>query len=289
MSNVAIEPNSAIQIVRTVADLRTRIAAWRAAGDRIGLVPTMGSLHEGHFSLVAASRAITDRTCVTLFVNPKQFGPNEDFETYPRDEKTDAAALEARGVDLLYIPDMGEIYPDGFTTAVTVAGIGDKLEGAFRPGFFTGVATVVTKLLLQAAPDDAFFGEKDFQQLCVIRRLTEDLNIPVEIHGCPIVREPDGLALSSRNAYLSATERAIAPALQQALTVFRDKLREGVPVGVAAEQARDAVLVAGFAKIDYLSLYDPATFEEADHIAPEARILAAVWLGTTRLIDNIPA
>ncbi|MDA0239145.1 MAG: pantoate--beta-alanine ligase [Proteobacteria bacterium] len=281
--------NSAIEIVRTVADLRTRISAWRAAGDRIGLIPTMGSLHEGHFSLVAASRAVTDRTCATLFVNPKQFGPNEDFETYPRDEKTDAAALGARGADLLYIPDRDEIYPDGFATAVTVAGIGDKLEGVFRPGFFTGVATVVAKLLLQAAPDDAFFGEKDFQQLCVVRRLTQDLNIPVEIHGCAIVREADGLALSSRNAYLSAPERAIAPTLQQALISFRDKLQDGVAVGDAAEQAREIVLAAGFAKIDYLSLYDPTTFEEAGDLTPGARILAAAWLGTTRLIDNIPA
>lgn len=277
----------AIEIVRTVADLRTRVTTWRAEGNRVGLVPTMGSLHEGHFSLVDASRAVTDRTCVTLFVNPKQFGPNEDYETYPRDEATDAMALADRGADLLYVPNIEEIYPENFVTSVSVPGIADRLEGAFRPGFFTGVATVVTKLLLQAAPDDAFFGEKDFQQLCVIRRLTADLNIPVKIHGCPILRESDGLALSSRNAYLSASERKAAPALRKTLFAFRDNLLADIPVTEAAAIARDAVLSAGFDTVDYLSLYNSETFEEADSLTPAGRILAAASLGTTRLIDNI--
>ena len=198
--------------------LRDTVRQWRAEGHSIALVPTMGAIHDGHVSLVTAARARCDRVIVSLFVNPKQFGTGEDIDTYPADEARDADLLAKAGVDLLFAPAPGEIYPPGFSTTVEVTGLTAGLCGAFRPGHFAGVATVVTKLLLQAAPDLAVFGEKDFQQLQVIRRLVRDLDIDVEILGAPTVRESDGLAISSRNAYLSADERAQAPALNQALT-----------------------------------------------------------------------
>ena len=202
---------SPLDIVRTVVDLRARVQAWRREGETVGLVPTMGVLHEGHLSLVRRSRAATTRTIATLFVNPKQFGPNEDFSVYPRDEASDAGKLADVGADLLFAPGIEEMYPAGSVTQVSVPQIGDVLEGEFRPGFFTGVATVVTKLLLQSLPDVAVFGEKDFQQLQVIRRLVADLDIPARIEGGPTVREEDGLAMSSRNAYLSEDQRRMAP------------------------------------------------------------------------------
>ncbi|MDP7548619.1 MAG: pantoate--beta-alanine ligase, partial [Alphaproteobacteria bacterium] len=200
-----------IETVTTIPELRAALKAWRQQGETIGLVPTMGALHEGHLSLVRHSRAKTMRTCVTLFVNPKQFGPAEDLDSYPRDEADDMAKLDAVGADLLFQPGPEEVYPAGFATSVHVGGLGDILEGEYRPGFFTGVATVVTKLLVQALPDIAVFGEKDYQQSLVIRRLTRDLDIPVRIEAVPIVREDDGLALSSRNAYLNGSDRQIAP------------------------------------------------------------------------------
>ncbi len=273
--------------VRTVADLRKAIGAWRKEGLSIGLVPTMGALHEGHFSLVEKSVSENDCTCVTLFVNPKQFGPNEDFEVYPRDEEADAAALQERNADLLFAPEVGEMYPDGAVTSVSVPGIGDVLEGEFRPGFFTGVATVVSKLLIQALPDRAYFGEKDYQQLCVIRRMTADLNILVEIVGCPIVREGDGLALSSRNSYLSADERAVAPALNAALQEIGGAVRENVKIAPVQQAATDGLLAAGFSSVDYLAVVDAQTLEPVTSASGPVRILGAAWLGKTRLIDNI--
>ncbi len=276
-----------IEILRTVAALRQRLGAWRAQGESIGLVPTMGALHEGHFSLVARSVKETDRTCVTLFVNPKQFGEGEDYGEYPRDETRDAEMLAARGADLLFVPAVEEIYPPGFTTSVSLAGIGERLEGAFRPGFFTGVATVVSKLFLQALPDKAYFGEKDYQQLCVVRRLVTDLNIPVAIEGCPILRESDGLALSSRNTYLDARERAIAPALHATLVSLGERLMDGAETGAAIAWGTDALLRAGFSKIDYLALCGTQEVEPLDALDGPARLLAAAWLGRTRLIDNI--
>ena len=273
--------------VRTVADLRTAVGAWRKEGLSVGLVPTMGALHEGHFSLVEKSVSENDRTCVTLFVNPKQFGPNEDFEVYPQDEEADAAALQERNADLLFAPEVGEMYPDGAVTSVSVPGIGDVLEGEFRPGFFTGVATVVSKLLIQALPDRAYFGEKDYQQLCVIRRMTADLDILVEIVGCPIVREGDGLALSSRNAYLSADERAIAPALNAALQEIGGAVREDAKIAPVQQAATDGLLAAGFSSVDYLAVVDAQTLEPATSASGPVRILGAAWLGKTRLIDNI--
>ncbi len=276
-----------IEILRTVAELHHRLEDWRAAGDSIGLVPTMGALHEGHFSLIERSTQENMRCVATLFVNPKQFGEGEDFDQYPRDVEGDAERLEGRGTDLLFLPDMDEIYPPGFTTYVSLPGIGDRLEGEFRPGFFTGVATVVTKLLLQAQPHKAYFGEKDYQQLCIIRRLVVDLNIPVEIQNCPTIREPDGLALSSRNAYLGEKERAAAPQLHAGLMRLGERLKagEGAKPAIAAETA--ALLAAGFGRIDYLALCSEGDLEPLEKPNGPARLLAAAWLGGTRLIDNI--
>ena len=276
-----------IEIVRTVADLRQRLAAWRQEDRTIGLVPTMGALHDGHFSLVDKAVQSNDRTVTSLFVNPKQFGPGEDLDVYPRDEVADAAALSERGVDLLFAPSVEEMYPDGAVTAVSVPGIGDLLEGGFRPGFFTGVATVVAKLLIQSLPHRAYFGEKDYQQLCVIRRLTKDLDLPIEIVACPIVREADGLALSSRNAYLKAEERQAAPALHQALINSGKDIANGAAVAASVAAAKSELLNAGFTKVDYISVCDPASLEELENVTGQARILGAAWLGKTRLIDNI--
>jgi pantoate--beta-alanine ligase len=275
-----------LEIVRTVADLRAKIAVWRADGLSIGLVPTMGALHDGHFSLVDHSTGSTDRTITTLFVNPKQFGPNDDLDVYPRDEVADAKALEARGVQLLFAPTVAEMYSEGSVTAISVPGIGDVLEGTFRPGFFTGVATVVAKLLVQAMPDRAFFGEKDFQQLAVIKRMTEDLNIPAKIVGCPIIREADGLALSSRNAYLSSEERTNAVALSIELAEIAEKVSGGASIKDTVEAATAGLLNAGFTKVDYLVVCDRVSLAELETVSGSAQVLGAAWMGKTRLIDN---
>ena len=251
-------------VIRTVADLRATVANWRKSGDSIGLVPTMGALHDGHMSLASRSRADNKRTIATLFVNPTQFGPKEDLAAYPRDEAADLAMLQNAKVDALYAPTVAEMYPQGFATTVTVAGLSDHLCGPHRPGHFAGVATVVSKLLLQSLPDHAYFGEKDFQQLQVIRRLAADLDIPVQIVGVPTVREADRLALSSRNRYLSAEERAHAAALPRMLAEVADRLRKE-PGAVAREiawgfrQLEDA----GFRKIDYIEVCDEATLQPA--------------------------
>ncbi|MDF2766420.1 MAG: panC, partial [Rhodospirillales bacterium] len=237
---------SALPTVRTVPELRERIAAWREADQTIALVPTMGALHEGHLSLVTLARSLCARTVVSLFVNPTQFGPNEDLSAYPRDEAGDAAKLAEAGADLLYAPTVSEMYPKGFATRVTVSGLTDHLCGPHRPGHFEGVATVVTKLLLQGLPDAAVFGEKDWQQLQVIRRLARDLDIPVEIVGAPTVREPDGLAMSSRNAYLAPAERAVAATLPQVLSELARAVATGEPCRAAEEKALRTLLEAGF-------------------------------------------
>lgn len=281
-----------IETVRSVAALRARIAAWRREdrGDdnRIAFVPTMGALHLGHLALVKAARASARHVVVSLFVNPKQFGLNEDFAQYPRDEAADARALDLAKADLLYAPTVGEIYPEGFATAVTVPGLSSELEGAVRPGHFDGVATVVTKLLNQVQADMAFFGEKDYQQLVIVRRLVADLDIPTRIIGIPTVRDVDGLALSSRNAYLTPEERKIAPALYRALNAAAVALGSGR--GTAAEiiaQARDDILRAGFASVDYVALRDAETLAAVDRVTRQARLLGAARLGKTRLIDNV--
>ena len=276
-----------IEIVRTVADLRARVGAWRASGLSVGLVPTMGALHDGHLSLVRQSVAQTKRTCATLFVNPKQFNPNEDLAAYPRDEAGDMAKLQSVGTNLLFAPGVAEMYPPGATTQVSVPGIGDILEGECRAGFFTGVATIVAKLLLQALPDAAFFGEKDYQQLQVIKRMTADLDIPVRICGAPTIREADGLAMSSRNAYLSADERAIAPILYAAIGSLAEAVRGGADPIKRVAIARDELLSAGFTKVDYVTVRNAETLEPVAAADEPARILAAATLGKARLIDNI--
>lgn len=290
MALTATDMATGLDTIRRVRDLRACVASWRGSGLKVGLVPTMGALHGGHFSLVRRSVASLDRTIVTLFVNPRQFGPNEDFARYPRDEAGDAAALARQGAQVLFAPSLEEMYPEGAVTTVAVPDIGDLLEGEFRPGFFTGVATVVAKLLIQAAPDVAFFGEKDFQQLCVIKRMATDLDLPVTIEGCPIVREDDGLALSSRNAYLSAEERKRAPALHRILQSVVTRVREGGAGCVAAAEALAAreLLVAGFEKVDYVAVRDASSLAPIASVGAPARVLAAAWLGRTRLIDNLP-
>lgn len=276
-----------IPILRTVAELRQRVAAWRQAGETIGLVPTMGALHDGHLSLVRLARQRCDRAIVSIFVNPTQFGPNEDYSRYPRDLDGDAAKLATVGADAIFAPSVEEMYPAGAVTTVTVGGLTDGLCGPFRPGHFNGVATVVAKLLIQTAPDSAFFGEKDYQQLQVISRLTADLNIPVKIEGVAIVREPDGLALSSRNAYLSPEERKIAPALNRAIVTVAAALRRGEAATPAIAAAKADLLKAGFAKIDYIEAVDAATLKPIERATGAARVAAAAWLGKTRLIDNV--
>jgi len=278
-----------LPIARTVADLRARISAWRRDGLTVGLVPTMGALHAGHLSLVRAALAHCDRAVATIFVNPTQFGPNEDFAAYPREEAADAAKLAAAGAQLLFAPAVAEMYPDGYATTVSVAGsLTETLCGPFRPGHFAGVATVVSKLLLQALPDRAYFGEKDWQQLQVVRRFVRDLDIPVAIEGVPTVREPDGLAMSSRNAYMSADERRIAATLPRLMRTAVQQIAGGAPVAAALAQARTGLTAAGFAAIDYVALADEASLRPLDRYAPEARLFAAAWIGRTRLIDNIP-
>ncbi|MCF3627575.1 pantoate--beta-alanine ligase [Thalassospiraceae bacterium LMO-SO8] len=278
---------SPLDTVRTIDDLRARVTAWRADGLRIGLVPTMGALHAGHVSLVKNSVASCDKTVVTLFVNPTQFGPKEDFSVYPRDEARDAALVAAEGADLLFAPGVEEVYPGGHSTKVHVGGLGDVLEGEHRPGFFTGVATVVTKLLLQALPDEAFFGEKDYQQLQVIKKLIRDLDIPVTATGVQTVREADGLALSSRNAYLTPAERATAPVLHGTLAQVAEQVGRGEDPRVQEAWAKEQLERAGFWQVDYVTVRDAATLDEVPDASRPARVLAAAWLGKARLIDNV--
>ena len=273
--------------VRTVSELRQVIGEWRRAGLSVGLVPTMGALHEGHFSLVDRSVMENDRTCVSLFVNPKQFSPTEDFDLYPRNEAADAQALQCRGANVLFAPLVEEMYPADAATSVSVPGLGDVLEGEFRDGFFTGVATVVSKLLIQSMADRAYFGDKDYQQLRVIRRLTADLNIPVQIIGCPIIREEDGLALSSRNAFLTTEERAIAPALHAVLLKMVAAIQSGADSASAVQDGTQHLLSVGFMKVDYLAVVDPETLLPLSSATGPCRVLGAAWLGKTRLIDNV--
>ena len=277
-----------LETVRSIADLRERVRDWRGRGLRIGLVPTMGALHDGHLSLVARALALSDRVVATVFVNPTQFGPDEDFAVYPRDEAGDAARLVEAGTHLLFAPGVEEMYPEGSVTRVTVPGIGDVLEGTHRPGFFTGVATIVTKLLLQALPDVAVFGEKDFQQLQVIRQLVRDLDVPVAIEGAPTVREPDGLAMSSRNAYLTPEERAVAPMLNRTLLAMAERFRSGEDPDALSAWAAGELTMAGFASVDYMTVRDVETLEPEPAQGRAARVLGAAHLGRARLIDNVP-
>jgi pantoate--beta-alanine ligase len=275
-----------VQTVRQLDALRGAVAIWRAAGEHVALVPTMGALHDGHMALVEAAKRAAQRVVVSIFVNPKQFGPNEDLARYPRKELADSRMLADAGVDLLWMPPVEEIYPHGFATTVSVSGISEVLDGAHRPGHFDGVATVVTKLFNQVRPDVAIFGEKDWQQLAVIRRLVADLDLAIEIEGVPTQREDDGLALSSRNAYLIPEERARAVALPRALGVAERALAKGTEVEAALGTAREMLIAAGF-EIDYLVLCDAETLVPTDRLDRPARLLAAAKLGGTRLIDNL--
>jgi pantoate--beta-alanine ligase len=272
---------------RTIAELRRAVREWRGERLRVGMVPTMGALHDGHLSLVRAAQARTDRVIVTLFVNPTQFAPTEDLATYPRDETADRRKLSELGADLLFSPSLAEMYPQGFATTVSVGGPAVGLESDFRPEHFSGVATIVAKLLLAGLPDYAFFGEKDYQQLLVVKQLVRDLNMLTEIVGCATLREPDGLAMSSRNVYLSSEERSRAPALYRTLTEAARHVRAGEPLDRVLTQSRTTLVASGFA-VDYLELRNADTLAPVGGIAGEPlRLLAAARLGRTRLIDNI--
>jgi pantoate--beta-alanine ligase len=278
-----------LDVTRTIPDLRHRLAPWRMAEQSIGLVPTMGALHDGHMALVRAARTECDRVAVSIFVNPKQFGPSEDLGSYPQREAADLDMLRSAWVDLVFIPAVDEMYPPDFSTTVRVAGLTESLCGERRPGHFDGVATVVTKLLIQALPDAAYFGEKDYQQLMMVRRLVRDLDLPVRIVGVPTVREADGLALSSRNTYLSRAERQIAPLLARVLRSMAIALADD-PAAVARELAsgREALQQAGFV-VEYLEMRDAETLAPVTvEISAPSRIFTAVQLGRTRLIDNLP-
>lgn len=272
--------------VRTIAELRSAIAGFRAEGARIALVPTMGALHAGHMALVEAAKRPGTKVVASIFVNPKQFGANEDLGRYPRKELADTRMLNEAGCDLLWMPPVEVVYPPGFVTNVSVAGVSEGLDGAARPGHFDGVATVVTKLFNQVAPDIAWFGEKDFQQLAVIRRMVTDLDLPIEIAGVPTQRDDDGLALSSRNVYLDDAQRAKAVALPRALGVAAKAIEKGSDPDTALATARDTLTAAGF-DIDYVTLVDAETLAEHPDPARERRLLAAARMGATRLIDNI--
>lgn len=276
-----------VPVVRSVKDLREQVLAWKAEGLRVGLVPTMGALHHGHLSLVDAIAKKADRVVVSIFVNPTQFGEGEDFDTYPRTEEDDRRKLSATPASLVFAPNANEMYPNGFATTVSVGGISDKFEGALRPKHFDGVATVVSKLLLQCQPDVAIFGEKDFQQLAVIRRFVTDLNIPVEIMGGKLIREDDGLAASSRNAYLSAEERKIAGQFNVTLKELISDIKSGTALRQAEKAASERLLAAGFKSVDYVSVVDPATLETLDTLDRSARVIAVARIGTVRLLDNM--
>ncbi|MBT3626910.1 MAG: pantoate--beta-alanine ligase [Rhodospirillaceae bacterium] len=274
-------------IVRNVGALRAAVAEYRGSGERVALVPTMGALHGGHMALVDAARGAAERTIVSIFINPTQFAPTEDLASYPRSEAEDLRQLAEAGVDLVFMPAPDEVYGAGFATSVSVAGPGAGLESAARPHFFTGVATVVAKLLLQCLPDAAAFGEKDYQQLQVVRRLVRDLDIPCEILAIPTVREADGLACSSRNAYLTPAERAVAAGLYEILQAMAQRLATGGAVITEIEDGMRCLEQAGFDVIDYLALCDGESLVPLSELHDGARLLAAVRLGNTRLIDNV--
>jgi pantoate--beta-alanine ligase len=274
-------------VARSVDALRRTVTQWRAAGERVGLVPTMGAIHRGHLALTEAAGKECGRVVASLFVNPKQFGPAEDFAAYPRDEAADLVAFRQAGVDLVFMPTVEEMYPPGFATGILVGGPSEGLESTHRPEHFAGVATVVAKLLLQVLPDAAYFGEKDYQQLTVVRRLVRDLDIPVRIVGVPTVRDADGLALSSRNVYLSPAERRTAPLLYSVLREAAGQLAEQPGSVTAVLEHGVAALRAGGFAVDYLELRDAETLAPIEHYAAPARLLAAARIGRTRLIDNI--
>jgi len=277
-----------VQIVRDVRALRDAVTGLRAEGHAIALVPTMGALHAGHIALVEEAKARAGAVVASIFVNPTQFGAGEDLDAYPRREANDIRMLEAAGCRLLWAPDVAEMYPAGFATSITVGGVTEGLDGAARPGHFDGVATVVAKLFNQVRPDIALFGEKDYQQLAVIRRLVADLDFGITIVGVPTQRDDDGLALSSRNAYLAEEERVAARALPRALGEAATAIARGEPVAAALALAHRRLAEAGFDPIDYVTLCDADTLKPVTVLTREARLLAAARMGRARLIDNLP-
>jgi pantoate--beta-alanine ligase len=277
-----------IETASDAVELRLRVRLWRNKGARIALVPTMGALHEGHIALIREAKARADRVVVSIFVNPAQFAPHEDFARYPRDIAKDRQLLEATGgADLIYAPDAKDIYPDGFSTRIVVDGPAAGLESDFRPHFFGGVATVVTKLFVQCAPDVAMFGEKDYQQLRVVKRLVRDLDLPLDIVGVATLREADGLAFSSRNAYLTAEQRAVAAHLNHVLSAVAERAKSGVSIPQAEAEGGAALLNAGFDRVDYVALRDADTLAPLRSLSGRARVLAAARVGNVRLIDNM--
>ncbi|WP_424942716.1 pantoate--beta-alanine ligase [Aliiroseovarius crassostreae] len=276
-----------VTLVRTKDALRTLRRKWIFAGEKVAVVPTMGALHAGHLSLVEAAKKGADRVIVTIFVNPKQFNNPDDLDKYPRTEMEDAAKLAPYGIDALYVPTPDQIYPDGFSTNVRVSGLTEDLEGAHRPGHFDGVATVVSKLFLQSRADIAYFGQKDYQQLLLVTRLSRDLDIETEVVGCPTVREEDGLAMSSRNVRLSPTERAIAPALKREMDRAAKAIRKGAEIRVVLDSAKQQIENAGYGAVEYLELRDAETLAPVADLTRPTRLLAAAMLGDVRLIDNI--
>ncbi|MBY5972592.1 pantoate--beta-alanine ligase [Ferrimonas balearica] len=275
-------------ILRRLESLRDRTRTWRRRGEVIGVVPTMGALHEGHLSLVRAACADCDRVIVTIFVNPRQFNSPEDLANYPRTEIEDAAKLAPFGVDVIYVPDGDQVYPPGFASTVSVEGLTQVLCGAHRPGHFDGMATVVAKLFAQTAADRAYFGRKDWQQLQVVRRMARDLDMGIEVVGCPTVREADGLAMSSRNLRLDAEARARAPSLGEVMRDMAAALRDGAALTDLLPGAHARLAESGFGAIDYLELREASTLEAREHATGDTRLFAAAWLGDVRLIDNIP-
>jgi pantoate--beta-alanine ligase len=276
-----------MKIVRSKDDLRTLRRSWIFKGERVAVVPTMGALHAGHLSLVEEARAQADRVIVTIFVNPKQFNNPEDLTNYPRTEHEDARKLERFAVDAIYVPDGDQMYPEGFSSTVSVTGLTDVLCGAHRPGHFDGVATVVTKLFLQTSADFACFGEKDFQQLQVVRRMARDLDIPIEVVGCPTIREIDGLAMSSRNLLLSDQARSRAATLNAVMEDMAEALSAGAVIADLLPEAKRRLSAAGFGEIDYLELRTNDTLRLIDRADAPARLFAAVFMAGVRLIDNI--
>lgn len=276
-----------MQIIRDIATLHRAVAALKQGGKSVALVPTMGALHDGHLSLVRMGRRVADHVVVSIFVNPTQFGPNEDYAAYPRDEAHDAALLAQEKTALLWAPDVDVMYPGGHSTHIEVAGLGADYCGAARPGHFDGVATVVAKLFNQVRPDVAIFGEKDWQQLAIIRRMARDLDFGLDILGAPIARDADGLALSSRNAYLSAAERAAAAAFPAALAAAAVKIAAGADVAASLAEAEAAIVAGGFDSVDYVALADADSLERLAAFRSPARLLAAARIGKTRLIDNL--
>jgi pantoate--beta-alanine ligase len=275
------------QIIRTLVELRSKVAGWKAAGESVAVVPTMGALHQGHLSLVRAGKEACDRVIVTIFINPKQFNNPDDYKNYPRTEEEDARKLISLKADVVYVPDGAQMYPDGFATTVSVEGITQGLCGAHRAGHFDGVATIVTKLFTQTQADKAFFGEKDYQQLQVVTRLARDLDLPIEVVGCPTIREEDGLAMSSRNLMLSDRARTWAPELHRAMEEMSEGLRAGGNLEVLRAVAVKRIERAGFTQVEYLDLRSADRLELMTTPDRPARLLAAAWLAGVRLIDNI--